>query len=215
MFTNAGAYYNGMDQEGRSMTDQQTFGSVVATILVIVVTMQICLDTSYWTLFNHITIWGSLIFYLLLQYFYNYVLGGDYVGTLAKAMGEPMFYFTSLLTIVILMLPVMAWRFYWVDVAPTLSDKVRFKQRHDAKMASKRIEHDMLRTPSARRSRRSIRSGYAFAHQEGFGRLITSGKIMRPRNPKPGNVSNGRASNFRPDVNKFKMAAPAPSTVEV
>lgn len=38
---------------------------------------------------------------------------------------------------------------------------------------------DILRTPSARRVRRSIRSGYAFAHQEGFGRLITSGKIMR------------------------------------
>jgi phospholipid-translocating ATPase len=37
----------------------------------------------------------------------------------------------------------------------------------------------MLRTPSARRTRRSLRSGYAFAHQEGFGRLITSGKIMR------------------------------------
>lgn len=210
-----GAYYNGMDQEGRSMADQQTFGSVVATILVIVVTMQICLDTSYWTLFNHITIWGSLIFYLLLQYFYNYVLGGDYVGALAKAMGEPVFYFTSLLTLVILMLPVMAWRFYWVDVAPTLSDKVRFKQRHDAKMASKRTEHDMMRTPSARRSRRSIRSGYAFAHQEGFGRLITSGKIMRPRNPKPGAVSNGRASSLRPDANKVSVVAPAPSTVEV
>jgi hypothetical protein len=28
--------------------------------------------------------------------------------------------------------------------------------------------------------RRSVRSGYAFAHQEGFGRLITSGKMMRP-----------------------------------
>ncbi|XP_042229397.1 phospholipid-transporting ATPase ID-like isoform X3 [Homarus americanus] len=210
-----GAYYNGMDQEGRSMTDQQTFGSVVATILVIVVTMQICLDTSYWTFFNHVTIWGSLILYLLLQYFYNYVLGGDYVGALSKAMGEPMFYFTSLLTIVILMLPIMAWRFYWVDVAPNLSDKVRFKQRHDAKMASKRTEHDMHRTPSARRSRRSIRSGYAFAHQEGFGRLITSGKIMRPRNPKPGNVSNGRAASLRPDANKGPVAAPAPSTVEV
>lgn len=37
----------------------------------------------------------------------------------------------------------------------------------------------MLRTASARRSRRSLRSGYAFAHQEGFGKLITSGKIMR------------------------------------
>lgn len=39
---------------------------------------------------------------------------------------------------------------------------------------------DILRTPSARHKRRSIRSGYAFAHQEGFGRLITSGKIMKP-----------------------------------
>lgn len=34
-----------------------------------------------------------------------------------------------------------------------------------------------MRTPSARHKRRSIRSGYAFAHQEGFGRLITSGKM--------------------------------------
>lgn len=39
------------------------------------------------------------------------------------------------------------------------------------------------RPTSVRHKRRSIRSGYAFAHQEGFGRLITSGKIMRtPRN---------------------------------
>lgn len=30
-----------MDQDGRSMADQQTFGSVVATILVIVVTVQV------------------------------------------------------------------------------------------------------------------------------------------------------------------------------
>uniref|UniRef100_A0A0N7ZAC6 Phospholipid-transporting ATPase n=1 Tax=Scylla olivacea TaxID=85551 RepID=A0A0N7ZAC6_SCYOL len=210
-----GAYYNAMDTEGRSMADQQTFGSVVATILVIVVTMQICLDTSYWTLFHHITIWGSLIFYLLLQYAYNYLLQGEYVGALAKAMGEPMFYFTTLLTIVILMLPVMAWRFYWVDVHPTLSDKVRFKQRHDAKIASQRTEHRIARTPSARRSRRSIRSGYAFAHQEGFGRLITSGKIMRPRNPRQGAVSNGRTSNFRADQNRIPIVAPAPSTIEV
>ncbi|CAL4082603.1 unnamed protein product, partial [Meganyctiphanes norvegica] len=190
-----GAYYNGMDQVGRSMVDHQTFGSVVATILVIVVTAQICLDTSYWTVFNHITIWGSLIFYLLLQYFYNYVIGGDYIGSLSKAMGEPMFYFTALLTIVVLMLPVMAWRFYWVDVHPTLSDKARMKQRRDAKTASKRTDRDLLRTPSARRSRRSLRSGYAFAHQEGFGRLITSGKIMRPRHVKPGTVGvyNGGA----------------------
>ena len=33
------------------------------------------------------------------------------------------------------------------------------------------------------RSRRSVRSGYAFSHSEGFGRLITSGRIMREGGP--------------------------------
>lgn len=118
-------------------------------------------------------------------------------------MGEATFWFTLVLSIVILMIPVVAWRFYFVDVHPTLSDRVRLKQRlsairlvflsyfsifiqlffsnvflrFDIDRAHK--SQDFLRTPSARRSRRSLRSGYAFAHQEGFGKLITSGKIMR------------------------------------
>ena len=94
-----------------------------------------------------------------------------------QAMGEATFWFTLVLVIVILMIPVVAWRFYFVDVSPTLSDRVRLKQRLSAIRAHK--SQDFMRTPSARRSRRSLRSGYAFAHQEGFGKLITSGKIMR------------------------------------
>ena len=38
---------------------------------------------------------------------------------------------------------------------------------------------------------RSVRSGYAFAHQEGFGRLITSGRIM-----KQGQQGNPAFPNF-------------------
>ena len=66
-------------------------------------------------------------------------------------MEEPLFYFTALLTMVVLMLPVMAWRFYMVDVHPTLSDKVRYMQRLETKLANKRSEKDIHRTPSARR----------------------------------------------------------------
>lgn len=44
---------------------------------------------------------------------------------------------------------------------------------------SRGSETKISRTPSARKHRRSIRSGYAFSHQEGFGRLITSGKLIR------------------------------------
>ena len=104
----------------------------MATILVIVVTVQIALDTAYWTIINHITIWGSLAFYFILQYFYNFVIGGSYAGSLTKAMSEATFWFTLVLSIVILMIPVVAWRFYFVDVQPTLSDRVRLKQRLSA-----------------------------------------------------------------------------------
>lgn len=47
-------------------------------------------------------------------------------------MGEATFWFTLVLSIVILMIPVVAWRFYFVDVHPTLSDRVRLKQRLSA-----------------------------------------------------------------------------------
>ncbi|XP_073977771.1 ATPase phospholipid transporting 8B isoform X2 [Rhodnius prolixus] len=172
-----GTYKDGVSPKGHVLSDTMFLGSVVATILVIVVTAQVALDTSYWTVFNHITIWGSLAWYFILDNFYNYVIGGSYVGSMTTAMKEATFWFTTGLTVVILIVPVIAWRFFFVDVFPTLSDRVRLKQR----LASirSRQSHDMLRTPSARKARRSIRSGYAFSHQEGFGRLITSGKIMR------------------------------------
>jgi hypothetical protein len=46
-----------------------------------------------------------------------------------QAMSEATFWFTTVITVIILMIPVLAWRFYFVDVCPTLSDRVRLKQR--------------------------------------------------------------------------------------
>ncbi|XP_055538979.1 phospholipid-transporting ATPase ID isoform X4 [Wyeomyia smithii] len=172
-----GTYKDGISPDGYVLNDHMLLGSVVATILILDNTAQIALDTSYWTVFNHIMIWGSLLWYLFLDYFYNYVIGGPYVGSLTQAMKEATFWFTTVLTVIVLMVPVLASRFYFVDVFPSLSDKIRVKQRQA--LLRSRQSNDVLRTPSARRARRSLRSGYAFAHQEGFGRLITSGKIMR------------------------------------
>ncbi|KAL0113748.1 hypothetical protein PUN28_012700 [Cardiocondyla obscurior] len=172
-----GTYKDGVSPKGYVLSDHMLLGSVVATILVIVVTVQIALDTSYWTIFNHIMVWGSLIWYFILDYFYNFVIGGSYVGSLTMAMSEATFWFTTVISCIILVIPVLSWRFFFMDVRPTLSDRVRLKQRL-AQLRSRQSQ-DILRTPSTRRTRRSLRSGYAFAHQEGFGRLITSGKIMR------------------------------------
>merc|ERR1712223_794614 len=176
-FISHGAYHNKTGLNGQGLSDHMLFGSVVATTLVIVVTAQVALDTSYWTRLNHVAIWGSLIFYFALQYFYNYVIFGSYIGSLLMAMKDPTFWFTSLLTTVVLLLPVVAWRFYRSDVHPTLADRVRLLQRH-----SQIKPREEFRPFSGRRSRRSTRSGYAFAHTEGFGRLTTSGRMMRQQN---------------------------------
>lgn len=84
MYSILGAYHDKISWNGEGLSDHMTFGSVVATILVVVVTAQVALDTSYWTAFNHITIWGSIAVYFLLQFSYNYIFGGAYVGSLAK-----------------------------------------------------------------------------------------------------------------------------------
>ena len=172
-----GAKHDKTNDYGLVLADHYLFGSVVATILVIVVTAQVALDTSYWTVWNHITIWGSLIFYFSLTFFYNYVVKGKHIGSLATAMADTTFWFTTLLTTVVLLLPVVAWRFYKVDVHPTLTDKAKLVQRN-ARIRSRGVS-GLSRPFSGRRSRRSVRSGYAFSHTEGFGRLTTSGRIMR------------------------------------
>lgn len=124
--------------------------------------MQIALDTGYWTIFNHIMIWGSLLWYFILDSFYNYVIGGPYVGSLAKAITESTFWLTTLLTVIILMVPLLAWRFYSFDCHPSLADKIRLKNKQSKQMKMKPI---VARTASARKSRRSLRSSYAFAHE--------------------------------------------------
>lgn len=89
---------------------------------------QVALYTSYWTIVNHVTIWGSLVWYFVLDYFYNYVIGGPYVGSLTQAIKDLTFWMTMLITVVMLMAPVLAYKFYLLDVYPSLSDKVLRRQ---------------------------------------------------------------------------------------
>ena len=131
-------------------------------------------------MFNHVVIWGSVAFYFAITLFINSnLIKNQYIGCLRMTLSTGHFWFTLFLTLAILLIPVIAIRFYNVNVNPTLSDRCRLKQRL-SRLRTRPIEHNpMRRRSSVRRSRRSIRSGYAFAHQEGFGRLITSGKLVQ------------------------------------
>ncbi len=54
------------------------------------------LDTAYWTVFNHVTIWGSLVVYFALQFIYNYLFNAAYVGSLAVVSIELVLHITTI-----------------------------------------------------------------------------------------------------------------------
>ncbi|OQV17784.1 Phospholipid-transporting ATPase ID [Hypsibius exemplaris] len=190
----------------------QAFGTGLATILIFTVTLQVALDTSYWTYINFITIIGSVVFYLSLTLFmYSNLFATSYLGSEKKVYSSPAFWFTLVLTVVILMVPVVAARFFLIDTRPTLSDRVRLRQKNESKLKRFQVSAHVAGltrpsasvTPTARRrkNRRSMRSSYAFSHEKGFGDLITTGTNM-PGGKESGSVRLwGKKARRRTDQN--------------
>ncbi|XP_007904418.1 phospholipid-transporting ATPase ID isoform X1 [Callorhinchus milii] len=179
-----GAFYHTTREDGTHLSDYQSFAVTVATCLVIVVSLQIGLDTSYWTAINHFFIWGSVAIYFcilfamhsngLFELFQNQF---PFVGNARNSLIQFSVWLIIMLTTVVCIMPVVAFRFLVVDLKPTLSDKVRYMQR------ARRKQRPRLHRMRKVHRNSSRRSGYAFAHQEGYGELITSGKNMRFSNP--------------------------------
>lgn len=81
-----------------------------------------------------------------------------------------------------------------IDTRPTLSDRVRLRQKNESRikrsLTSQLASRPSYATPNTRRrgrGRRSVRSSYAFSHEKGFGDLITTGTNM-PGGKESGSV---------------------------
>jgi hypothetical protein len=133
----------------------------VATTLVLNVTVRIPIDTAYWTIGKNILHWGSMVATFIIQYLF----GGSYFESFTKGLGKVPFWYSLSLSIVISVSLLLSRRFFFDDHT-TLLDRAGHKPKLPANRAHSQ-------------RRQSLRSGYAFAHQEGFGKLITSGKILR------------------------------------
>ncbi|KAI2655301.1 Phospholipid-transporting ATPase ID [Labeo rohita] len=158
-------------------------------------TFAIALDTGYWTAINHFFIWGSLgTYFTILFAMHSSILFNifpkqfHFLGSAHNTLGQPVVWLTIALATVICIAPVLAFRFLKLDLKPQLSDTVRYtqlvlqKKRKPAGRAGRGVGGAGVASGSSlgRLGRGgSRRSGYAFAHQEGFGELITSGKNMR------------------------------------
>uniref|UniRef100_A0A4X2LCK8 Phospholipid-transporting ATPase n=1 Tax=Vombatus ursinus TaxID=29139 RepID=A0A4X2LCK8_VOMUR len=172
-FITYGSTYNSVQSNGKDISDYQSFALIVQTSLLVLVTVQMGLETAYWTAVNQFFIWSSLTLYFSLMF----LLYSDglcllfphtfkFMGTARNTLILPQVWLTILLTVALCALPVIVYKFLRMEFQPTKVEKVK--------------------TPPARMTLRrasSRRSAYAFAHQQGFGALITSGKNVKSRAP--------------------------------
>uniref|UniRef100_A0A7N6BUD5 Phospholipid-transporting ATPase n=1 Tax=Anabas testudineus TaxID=64144 RepID=A0A7N6BUD5_ANATE len=170
---------------GVPLADYQTFAVTTATALVIVVSVQIALDTGFWTVFNHVFVWGSLGSYFTIMFalhsqtlFRIFPNQFHFVGRAHSTLMQPVVWLTIALATAICTVPVLAVRFLKLDLKPQLSDTKKRKPLGRSVGGAWRGKGSVSEGRLGARGG-SRRSGYAFAHQEGFGELITSGKNMR------------------------------------
>ncbi|XP_036973703.1 phospholipid-transporting ATPase ID [Acanthopagrus latus] len=179
------AIYDTVRDDGKDIADYQSFALLAQTCLLFVVSIQLCLDTHYWTAVNQFFIWGSLAAYFAITFtmysngmFFIFTGAFPFIGTARNSLNQPNVWLTIFLTSLLCILPVVALRFIVILLRPTINDKVRYKMRKEALPAS---------APPKRRMRISTRrSGYAFSHAQGYGDLVTSRKfLLRPLKSRP------------------------------
>uniref|UniRef100_A0A673XFS0 Phospholipid-transporting ATPase n=1 Tax=Salmo trutta TaxID=8032 RepID=A0A673XFS0_SALTR len=177
------AMYDTVRDDGKDIVDYQSFALLAQTCLLIAVSIQLGLDTHYWTAMNQFFLWGSLSVYFAVIFtmysngmFLTLTSSFPFIGTARNSLNQPNVWLTMLLTSILCVLPVVAYRFLRILLWPTINDKVRYKVRQD-----KVLPPTPRRVQARRTSTR--RSGYAFSHAQGYGDLVTSGKFLR-RTPK-------------------------------
>ncbi|XP_075435647.1 phospholipid-transporting ATPase ID-like isoform X2 [Ascaphus truei] len=178
------AMYDTVRDDGRAISDYQSFALMAQTCLLLVVSVQIGLDTSYWTAVNHFFVWGSMAVYFAIIFtmysdgmYLIFTASFPFIGTARNTLNQPSVWLAIFLATALCVLPVVAYRFLRSELSPSFSDKVQSKIREAKKRPLPPPRRARLRRTSSRRS------GYAFSHQQGYGDLITSGRNFRPKSP--------------------------------
>uniref|UniRef100_F7D760 Phospholipid-transporting ATPase n=1 Tax=Ornithorhynchus anatinus TaxID=9258 RepID=F7D760_ORNAN len=173
-FVPFGTVFNSVRSDGKTISDYQSFALMAQTSLLMVVSVQIGLDTAYWTAVNQFFIWGSLAVYFAITFtmysdgmYLIFTSSFRFIGTARNTLNQPEVWLSIFLSVILCMLPIAGYRFLKAELKPTTNDKKPLPPPPKAR----------LRRTSSRRS------GYAFSHQHGFGALITSGRNMRAKSP--------------------------------
>ncbi|XP_033974038.1 phospholipid-transporting ATPase ID-like [Trematomus bernacchii] len=166
--------------DGKDVADYQSFALLTQTCLLFAVTIQLGLEMSYWTAVNTFFVLGSLVMYFVVTFtmysnsmFLMSPSAFPFIGTARNSLNQPNIWLTILLTSILCVLPVVTYRFLFIQLCPTINDKMMFKVRQAKATPAPPPRRTRIRRTSSRRS------GYAFSHAQGYGDLVTSGRFLR------------------------------------
>ncbi|XP_012882029.1 PREDICTED: phospholipid-transporting ATPase FetA-like [Dipodomys ordii] len=179
-FIPMGTIYNTERKDGKDISDYQSFSLIVQTSLICVVTIQIAVKITYWTMIIHFFVWGSLsVYFCILFFLYSDGLClmfpsiFHFLGVARNTLYQPQMWLCVILCVTFCIIPVIGYKFLRPLLWPLSVDKVYGKIRHFMK-------HPLPPPIRVRMKRSSLRrSAYAFSHKSGFGALITSGKTEK------------------------------------
>ncbi|XP_058434049.1 phospholipid-transporting ATPase FetA-like [Marmota monax] len=181
-FVPMGTIYNSARSDGKDISDIQTFCLLVQTSLIWVVTVQIALQTTYWTMISHFFIWGSLGFYFCILFFlYSdglclmFPTIFQFLGVARNTMNQSQLWLGLILSVILCIIPAFGYQFLQPLIWPLSVDKV-LDTIHYGKISPPQVQ---VRTKVKHLGLR--RSAYAFSHKQGFGALITSGKTTKAK----------------------------------
>uniref|UniRef100_A0AAX7USF9 Phospholipid-transporting ATPase n=1 Tax=Astatotilapia calliptera TaxID=8154 RepID=A0AAX7USF9_ASTCA len=116
--------------DGKDIVSHPSFAFLLQTCLLIVVHTQLSLDTYYWTAVNHSFVWLSTIGYFAISVtmysngmFYVFPSSFPLFGAARNTLNQPNVWLTIFLTFLLCILPVVAFRFIFIQLCPTINDK--------------------------------------------------------------------------------------------
>ena len=133
----------------------------------------------------HLFVWGSILSWLVVipiagtGALYDSVPGlFRYVGVAFEVLSSATFWIYLPIAAVAALAPTIIFRIMRVDIAPHIVDDVRLLQDQQGRKLFKRIRLRHKHEATATRPGSVRRTGYAYSHTEGFGDLISSGRIF-------------------------------------
>ena len=99
-----------MTNKDGKVTGQWFLGAFVYSCVVYTVSLKAALETTYWTLWNHIAIWGSMFIWFIFTFIYfNLWESGSFGGIGAEVYGvDIMMYSSGMYWFGIFLIPTMA-----------------------------------------------------------------------------------------------------------